>query len=68
MAGGTGSGLGSYMMSMLADRYPDIELFNICVVPHLTGEVILQSLNTTLTLSTLYQYSEGILLLQNDEA
>lgn len=40
LAGGTGSGLGSYLLELFADRY-DIEFFNICVVPHLTGEVIL---------------------------
>ncbi|KAM3127338.1 hypothetical protein pb186bvf_020564 [Paramecium bursaria] len=68
LAGGTGSGLGSFLLQLMADRYPEIEFFNICIVPHLTGEVILQSLNTTLTISSLYQHSEGILLLQNDEA
>lgn len=41
LAGGTGSGLGSYLLESIADRYPEIELFNICVVPHVTGEVIL---------------------------
>lgn len=52
---------------MIRENYPDISLFNICVVPHLTGEVILQSLNSTLTISHLYKYSDGILLLHNDE-
>ncbi|CAD8148091.1 unnamed protein product [Paramecium octaurelia] len=68
LAGGTGSGLGSYILELMADRYPEIELFNICVMPHLTGEVILQSLNTVLTIGSIYQHSEGIILLQNDEA
>ena len=41
LAGGTGSGLGSFLLQLMADRYPEIEFFNICIVPHLTGEVIL---------------------------
>lgn len=41
LAGGTGSGVGSYTLELLSDRYPEIEFFNICIVPHLTGEVIL---------------------------
>jgi hypothetical protein len=54
LAGGTGSGLGSYILEAMADRYPEIELFNICIMPHLTGEVILQSLNTVLTIASIY--------------
>lgn len=63
LAGGTGSGLGSYVLELFADRFPEIEFFNVCVMPHLTGEVILQSLNTVLTIGSIYKHSEGIILL-----
>lgn len=39
---------------------------NVCVAPHLTGEVILQSYNCVLTISSLYQNTDGIILIEND--
>lgn len=54
LAGGTGSGLGSYLMNVLNDEFPDLAKLNVCVAPHLTGEVILQSYNCVLTIASLY--------------
>lgn len=67
LAGGTGSGLGSHLMELLSDEFPSQKKLNVCVVPHLTGEVILQAYNCILTISTLYQQSEGIILIENDQ-
>ena len=55
LAGGTGSGVGSYLLEVIKDNYPKHNLLNISVMPHLTGEVILQSFNCVLSLSTIYQ-------------
>jgi len=41
LAGGTGSGLGSYMLELISDDFPELNKINICVAPHITGEVIL---------------------------
>lgn len=41
LAGGTGSGLGSYLLELIADEFNELQKFNICVVPHISGEVIL---------------------------
>lgn len=41
MAGGTGSGLGSYTMRLLRDEYPKISQTAFMVAPQLGGEVIL---------------------------
>jgi tubulin gamma len=38
-AGGTGSGLGSYMTERLADAYPGAALLNCVVCPYSAGEV-----------------------------
>jgi hypothetical protein len=36
-------------------------------MPHLSGEVIVQSYNICLSLSTIYQESDGIFVIENDE-
>jgi len=36
------------------------------VAPHLTGEVILQSYNCVLTIASLYENTDGVLLIEND--
>jgi len=41
---------------VMYDNYPELNLININIMPHLTGEVILQSLNSILTISHLYKY------------
>lgn len=66
LAGGTGSGVGSYYTEHLRDQYPRSTILNSCVWPFSTGEVILQNYNILLTLNKLYEYSDGILLLEND--
>lgn len=55
LAGGTGSGLGSYLLEAIKEKHPKLEILNISVIPHLTGEVILQSFNCVLSLSTIYK-------------
>ena len=37
MAGGTGSGLGTYISSMLCDMFPKTPKFACCIMPHLSG-------------------------------
>ena len=39
----------------------------ICVLPHISGEVILQSYNACLSLGTIYPSADGIFLIENDE-
>jgi len=67
LAGGTGSGLGSYLLEEFTDLYEDVSFLNIGVLPHQTGEVILQSYNTVLSMASLYRNSQGILLIENDK-
>lgn len=63
MAGGTGSGLGTYVSEMLNELFPKTPKFAICIMPHLSGEVILQSYNACLSLSSMYNTSDGIFII-----
>ena len=67
MAGGTGAGLGAYVAEALRDDYAHAALLNHCVWPHESGEVIVQSYNTLLTLSALLDASDGVVVAQNDQ-
>ena len=66
MAGGTGAGLGAYVAETLREDYPSASLLNHCIWPYESGEVIVQAYNTLLTLSTLLDVSDGIVIAQNE--
>ncbi|NP_001081147.1 tubulin delta 1 L homeolog [Xenopus laevis] len=66
MAGGTGSGMGTFLTRCLRDAYPDSLLLNQVIWPYGTGEVIVQNYNSILTLSRLYQSSDALLVHEND--
>ncbi|KAG3077513.1 hypothetical protein PI124_g17767 [Phytophthora idaei] len=67
-AGGTGSGLGSFLTEKLADFYPSTSLLNAVVWPYQSGEVIVQNYNAMLTMASLADVGHGIFMLQNDAA
>lgn len=67
LAGGTGSGLGSYVNIVLKDFFPTINLFNISVWPHNTGEVVVNSYNTLLSISESYKVSDIMSIINNQE-
>ncbi|KAM9801342.1 tubulin delta chain [Neosynchiropus ocellatus] len=66
VAGGTGSGVGTFVTQCLRDIYPNSFILNHLTWPYGTGEVILQNYNSVLTLSHLYQLSDAILVHEND--
>ena len=66
LAGGTGSGLGAYLTHALHDSFANAFTVNQVVWPYSTGEVILQNYNSLLTLSHVYQSSDGIIAFEND--
>ena len=53
LAGGTGSGLGAYLTQMLREEFPKQIMLNTVIVPYSSGEVLVQSYNYCLTMSTL---------------
>ncbi|XP_061576251.1 tubulin delta chain [Cololabis saira] len=66
VAGGTGSGVGTYITQCLRDTYPASFVLNHLTWPYGTGEVIVQNYNSVLTLAHLYQLSDAILVHEND--
>ncbi|XP_029027760.1 tubulin delta chain [Betta splendens] len=66
VAGGTGSGVGTYVTQCLRDVFPKSFILNHLTWPYGTGEVIVQNYNSVLTLAHLYQLSDGILVHEND--
>ncbi|KAF0689748.1 Aste57867_18816 [Aphanomyces stellatus] len=68
LAGGTGSGLGSFVCDILREHYPSSYLLNTVVWPYRSGEVIVQNYNTLLTMACLSESSDGVLILENDMA
>lgn len=68
MGGGTGSGVGSYTLSILKDLYPELFYVNIMVMPKLAGEVILQYYNAIFSLTSVYENSDAVFIFENDKA
>ncbi|XP_055022637.1 tubulin delta chain isoform X2 [Boleophthalmus pectinirostris] len=66
VAGGTGSGVGTYVTQCLRDAFPKSFILNHLTWPYGTGEVIVQNYNSVLTLSKLYRLSDAILVHEND--
>jgi tubulin delta len=48
------------------DEYPAACVISQCVWPYETGEVIVQNYNTLLTLASLLDAADGIVLVQNE--
>lgn len=66
VAGGTGSGLGSYTMQLLRDAFPAAAITAVSVWPFESGEVSVQSFNATLSLAALYEYTDMAILCENE--
>ncbi|XP_063239980.1 tubulin delta chain-like [Bacillus rossius redtenbacheri] len=66
-AGGTGSGLGSHVISALRDEFPCQKLVSVVVLPYCAGEAATQDYNTVLALAALYEVCDLHLLFGNDE-
>ena len=48
IGGGTGSGVGSYIVSMLEDLYPEVYRFSTCVFPTEDDDVVTSPYNAIL--------------------
>lgn len=67
LGGGTGSGLGSRMLELARDAYPEATLLSVCVAPFETGDTPLQWYNTVLTLATAHEVADAILFFDNGD-
>ena len=61
VAGGTGSGLGSFLLEAVADRYPKALLTTFSVFPnsHEASDVVVQPYNSVLALKRLALCADG---------
>jgi tubulin gamma len=65
IAGGTGSGLGSYLLEKLNDRYPKKLIQTYSVFPNDENDVVVQPYNSLLTLKRLALNSDCTVVLDN---
>ena len=67
IAGGTGSGMGSYLLENISDRYPKKLMQTYSVFPLLTetSDVVVQPYNSVLTLKRLVNNADCVVVLDN---
>lgn len=69
VAGGTGAGIGSFLLEALNDRYGTKKLKNTFLIfpsSEGTSDVVVQPYNTMLTLKRLIDYSDATVVFDND--
>ncbi|EDR13746.1 tubulin gamma [Laccaria bicolor S238N-H82] len=66
IAGGTGSGLGSFFLERLNDRFPKKIIQTYSVFPNTQeGDVVVQPYNSLLTLKRLVDHADSVVVLDN---
>lgn len=67
IAGGTGSGLGSFMLEKLNDRFPKKIIQTYSVFPDITnsGDVVVHPYNSLLSMRRLTQNADSVVVLDN---
>ncbi|KAF1815629.1 tubulin-domain-containing protein [Eremomyces bilateralis CBS 781.70] len=67
IAGGTGSGMGSYLLERLNDRFPKklIQTYSVFPDTQNSGDVVVQPYNSLLSLRRLTQNADSVVVLDN---
>lgn len=65
LGGGTGSGVGSFLFSLLEDHYPRIYRFSTCVYPSPDADVVTSPYNSMLASSELIQHADCVFPVHN---
>jgi len=66
LGGGTGSGLGTYILEELKDLYPEVFRFVTCVSPSKDDDVVTSPYNTMLAMRCLIDSADCVLPVSND--
>ncbi|OWZ16528.1 Tubulin/FtsZ family protein [Phytophthora megakarya] len=66
MGGGTGSGLGTYILGLLEDQYPDVYRFATVVFPSEDDDVVTSPYNSILALRELTEHADCVLPIENE--
>ena len=62
---GTGSGLGTYVLRLLEDEFPDVYRFNVPVYPSLDDDVITSPYNCVLATRQLTEGADCVMPIEN---
>lgn len=65
LGGGTGSGVGTYVLGMLEDLYPSVYRFSTCVFPSVDDDVITSPYNSVLATKCLIEHANCVLPVDN---
>ena len=65
LSGGTGSGVGTYVLGMLEDLYPEIYRFSACVFPSEDNDVVTSPYNSVLATKQLIEHADCVLPIDN---
>lgn len=65
IGGGTGSGLGTYIIKTLSEEYPELYRFSATVFPSEDDDVITSPYNSILSLNELIEYSDCVMPIDN---
>ena len=65
IGGGTGSGLGTFILSLLQDFYPDVHRFVCCVNPSRDDDVITSPYNSVLAMKELTEFADCVMPINN---
>uniref|UniRef100_A0A670ZF23 Tubulin epsilon chain n=1 Tax=Pseudonaja textilis TaxID=8673 RepID=A0A670ZF23_PSETE len=66
MGGGTGSGLGTYLLTVLEDEFPEVYRFVTSVYPSREDDVITSPYNSVLAMKELSEHADCVLPIENE--
>ncbi|KAK7486011.1 hypothetical protein BaRGS_00022763 [Batillaria attramentaria] len=65
MGGGTGSGVGTYILNLLEEEYPDVYRFVTSVYPSAEDDVVTSPYNSVLAMRELTEHADCVLPVEN---
>jgi tubulin epsilon len=65
LGGGTGSGLGSYLVQACADWYPRLHRMSCPIIPSATDDVVTSPYNAVLALNQLHEHADAVFPMEN---
>ncbi|KAL5014922.1 hypothetical protein ScPMuIL_009192 [Solemya velum] len=65
MGGGTGSGLGTFVLKVLEEEYPDVYRFVTCVYPSAEDDVVTSPYNSVLAMKVLTEHADCVVPVEN---
>nr|XP_033331876.1 tubulin delta chain-like [Megalopta genalis] len=66
-SGGTGSGIGSFIVQLLREEYSTKPIITTTILPFSFGEVCTQYYNTLFTLAKLYDHTDMNIIIENEQ-